>query len=286
MFDRRAGYGDYDNKYMFKIPFKANIQYTFSFQFYKQGQDLDLACVYTDGTSNAIIDNTINTWKKVIFTSAQNKTIKYIRAEYYSGEVYIDLDTFMVEENTTVTDYVPHQEQNLPFTLGTQRMCQGSYLADDGIHNVRKQAILDGTENWNTVASQNTENTSYFYCTKSDMKRGSSIKCTHFINRNTWNTDEDAIQSLTDNLIRIRISNDVANSVANFKQWLSENNVKIEYELATPETISYNVTQQAQYNAIKEAMSYYEQTNINSTSDEISAIIEANAVGDLNLIIS
>lgn len=220
------------------------------------------------------------------FTLTEPETIKIYFYPYGTDYSTPKIFKYQLEENSTPTSYVPHEEQNLPFTLGTQRLYEGSNLADNGIHNNRKQYTFTGQENWATNPNQNTENTSYFYMVKADMKAGSSIKCNYFVNRATWNTDQNAIQSVVDNSIRVRIDNNVANSLESFKTWLSNNNVIVEYELETEETETYNETQQAQYNAIKEAMSYYGQTNISSTSNEASAKIDATAIGDLNLVIS
>lgn len=56
----------------------------------------------------------------------------------------------------------------------------------------------------------------------------------------------------------------------------------IQYELAQPTTIAYNSTQQAQYEAIKNARSNADVTYITSTSDEEGFDMSVVAIGDIN----
>lgn len=106
-----AGYGDYDNKYMFKIDFEENTQYTFSFAINPSTMSGDMGFTYTDGTSTSAFEGvtlTANTWQNVSVTSAPNKTLKYVNARYQSGGALIDLNTFMVEKGSTATEYEPY----------------------------------------------------------------------------------------------------------------------------------------------------------------------------------
>ena len=114
-----AGYGDYDNKYMFKINWKENTQYTIAFDlFCLHVNGYGNICVeYTDGTFTEI-NGTYNAWTHKKITSASNKTIKYIHAYYRNNGTYIDLDTFMVYEGTTALPYTPYQEQTAQVSLG------------------------------------------------------------------------------------------------------------------------------------------------------------------------
>lgn len=105
------------------------------------------------------------------------------------------------------------------------------------------KVVLDGTENWVTLTTQKGDNTSYFYCTKTDMKKASSIICNQFKNRAVWSTDVEGIQSITDNLIRLRINTSRASTVSELKAWLAAQKeagtpVIVYYELATPQIIT------------------------------------------------
>ena len=52
----------------------------------------------------------------------------------------------------------------------------------------------------------------------------------------------------------------------------------IEYELAEEEIIPYSETQATQYNAIKQAKSYDDQTNISQTNDDLPFILDITAL--------
>lgn len=159
---------------------------------------------------------------------------------------------FQLEIGFEATPYIPYQEQKVTFPLGNQKLYEGSYLADDGIHHTRKQVVFDGTETgWYTLANQTGTNTSYFCIVKSDMKKASTLICDKFINRNVWNTDEEGIQSIIDNYIRLRINTSRASTVAELKTWLSNNPIRVEYELAEEETVPYTAAQQEALNLFK-----------------------------------
>ena len=54
----------------------------------------------------------------------------------------------------TATEYVDHQSQTVTFPLSEgQKLYEGSYLAEDGIHNTRKQYIFTGEEYITTIDS-------------------------------------------------------------------------------------------------------------------------------------
>ena len=197
------------------------------------------------------------------------------------------LKVFQLERNTEKTTSEEHKQQIIlfPFKKG-QRLMKGDYLTEDEIHHKRKQTVLDGTENWVTLTAQKGDNTSYFYCTKTDMKKASSIICNQFINRAVWSTDVEGIQSITDNLIRLRINTSRASTVAELKALLAAQKeagtpVLIEYELAEEEVESYTEAQKEAWKQIKNAKSYEGQTNIFST-DEICPIFEVIARKNLN----
>lgn len=227
-----------------------------------------------------------NTNKELAFTLDEDG---YIRFGF--NPIVESLAVFQLERNSTKTANEEHKEQAIifPFKKG-QRLMEGDYLAEDEIHHKRKQTVLDGTENWVTLTAQKGDNTSYFYCTKTDMKKASSIICNQFINRAVWSTDVEGIQSITDNLIRLRINTSRASTVSELKACLAAQKeagtpVLIEYELAEEEVEPYTEAQKEAWKQIKNARSYEGQTNIFST-DEISPNFEVTARRNLNAILN
>lgn len=177
------------------------------------------------------------------------------------------------EEGSTATSYVPHSEQNYPFTFSEgQRAMQGTQLLDDGIHNIRKQKILDGTENWVLYQS----NTHIFNLPVGNIK-ASLCKCSHFRGITQGISSIDYC-CLTNNY-GIYINNKDVSGLDEWKAYLAQqyaNNtpVVVEYLLADSaledNIIPYNETQQAQYNAMKQAKTYKDVTYITTESDELA----------------
>lgn len=173
----------------------------------------------------------------------------------------------MIEKGKVVTDYEPYKQQTEYFPLSEgQKLYKSSYLADNGIHHKRKQVVLDGTETgWYMLANQTGTNTSYFAIPKSDMKKASTLICDKFINRSVWNTDEEGIQSIIDNYIRLRINTSRASTVAELKTWLSNNPITVEYELAEEEIVPYTETQKEAWEKIKNMILYKGTNHISCT---------------------
>lgn len=143
---------------------------------------------------------------------------------------------FQVEYNVS-TDYVEHKEQNIQF-LTTKPLYKDCYLADDGIHYTRKQIVLDGSENWEVVASyqrkrfQLTLDNSKSYLTSQIP----NIICNYFKANSADNIYkgesgigfngkvmwiDDAYGSTIDGY-----------TLGQWKNWLANNPITLEYELA------------------------------------------------------
>lgn len=221
---------------------------------------------------------------------ASNKKTVDVSSAYYIRwfvQNTIDYDTLQLEVGSTATSYVEHKEQNLPFTLEQgQKAMQGTTLQDDGIHQKRKQVVFDGSEDENWTRSNSLE---LFYTgdIQDSAKANGDYLCNYFTKvapTATLQNGQTKYSSTTNTLLQFK--NTDITTVSAWREWLSTHNVIVEYELAEEEIIPYTQTQQAQYNAIKKAMSYDEQTNISSTSDELGMIIDAEAIQNINNVLS
>lgn len=238
--------------------------------------NINFTAIYEDGTSELLSANKKKDTNEFIvnFKTNKEKTLAYVTQKYTNSArtTIITEGTMILEGDYLNLDepYEIHQEQEIIFPLAEgQKLYEGSYLEKDGIHNKRKQIILNGTENWMTNESQQGENTSYFYETQSDMKIASNLISDKFIRRGTWGTDVEAISSVIDNYIRIRINTDRASTIDEFKKWLAENPVLVEYELAQEEIIPYTPEQQAVIDKI--LYTYKKVTNI-SVDNELATL--------------
>lgn len=188
-----------------------------------------------------------------------------------------------INKGTVAKAYEPYKQQTECFPLSEgQKLMEGSYLVDDGIHHSRKQVVLDGTETgWYTLANQTGTNTSYFCIPKSDMKKASTLICDKFINRNVWNTDEEGIQSIIDNLIRLRINTSRASTVAELKTWLSNNPIRVEYELAEEEIVPYTEDQKEAWEKLRHFTLFRGINNITSTANAKITYVRDNGLSDI-----
>ena len=157
-FSASAGYGDYDNKYMFKINWKENKQYTIQCSILNTSSQIinnyNIEVFYMDGTYNMIfLSNEQNKWLDFKFTTALNKTVKYITSAYYAGDRYLDLDTFMVYEGTEESSYEPYQANDYTFQTEPLRSLPNGVkdtIEADGIHRRVGRVVLDGSETINS----------------------------------------------------------------------------------------------------------------------------------------
>lgn len=239
----------------------------------------------------------------------------------------IKFDNLQVEEGSTATDYEPYgampspeypseiqnvegdvnvtvankektEQQSITFPLSEgQKLMQGDYLADDGIHHVRKQVELDGTEL--VKIEQQNDNFARAYTNKyNDMKNyeendnytpASNFICSHFESVSNYSLAKICV-ALNDQRIYITISKDIASTISEFKSYLAAQKqagtpVILEYELAEEEIEPYTEEQQEAYNQLKQLTAYEEETNIYSTN-EVGPVFTVTAVKDINSVIT
>lgn len=180
------------------------------------------------------------------------------------------------EKKGTATDYIEHEEQKIIFPLSQgQKMYYGDYLADDGIHHVRKQIELDGTESWNILnwSTPHTK-TTIFYSEALIAKRNNSIRLCNYFKRveNTaenLDKDEEYCLSAVTGAIYICISNEIATTGEQLNTWLAQKKQEgkpliAEYTLIEEEIDPYTEAQQEAYDKLNEIMTYYPVTNVYS----------------------
>ena len=222
----------------------------------------------------------IGTPAKTIQTSSTSLIAIYLGGK---GSTYNNYKIKIgINKGTVAKAYEPYKQQTECFPLSEgQKLMEGSYLADDGTHHKRKQVVLDGTETgWYTLANQTGTNTSYFCIPISDMKKASTLICDKFINRAVWNTDEEGIQSIIDNYIRLRINTSRASTVAELKTWLSNNPITVEYELAEEEIVPYTETQQEAWEKLRHFTLFRGINNITSTANAKITYVRDNGLSD------
>ena len=222
-----------------------------------------------DGSTGTYLKSisTNNTETLTIFTMP-NSGYFSIACSYSYQSVTVE-KLFVGKGEYTLEDYEEYKEQTAYFPLAEgQKLMEESYLADDGVHNKRTQIILNGTENivdyGNNLAYyiDNISPKGYTNPSKDNESSGIGL-CSHL----SWNFGSkdtpNGIRFQHNNGSRLYILLENTN-VTELKQWLSNNPITVEYELAEPKIIPYTAEQQEAWNKIRALTTYKNVTNISS----------------------
>lgn len=168
----------------------------------------------------------IGTPAKTIQTSSTSLIVIYLGGK---GSTYNNYKIKIgINKGTVAKAYEPYKQQTECFPLSEgQKLMEGSYLADDGIHHVRKQVVLTGTENWNLYLNK----TKTFKLSISPWSY--SGVCTHYQGIISSSFDVKTGIYLSGSAIVV-ISDPRFSTVEEFKTYLAE-----QYSAGTPVTFEY-----------------------------------------------
>ena len=299
--------GDVDNPFnLINYKYKENTAYTIRAMVKaasipeNSSGSLTFQLIYSDGTleMHFLRADQASNFTELRVVSASDKTLLRVAFSYgTSNQWYIDKSSIFITEGD-ITDYVEYKGQNYKFPLEEgQRLMLGDYLAEDGIHHVRKQIELDGTENWQLRYTNETN--SSFSC---NLAKGYPIKtdiqalCSNYKYFGTIDT-ASAIAYIEELGFALYYNKDSSSNtplyinssettLEAFKSYLAQQKeagtpVILEYELAEEEIEAYTPEQQEAYNKIVQtAKSYKNVTNIYSP-DPVSPVFEVNYRKDI-----
>lgn len=203
----------------------------------------------------------------------------YIQFQIQNNNYNTNKGQEQIEVNSVKTSYITHQEHNFIFPLGNEKLMLGDYLADDGIHHVRKQKILNGSETGWQEAFSGIEGVKNYSLPVSEMKTGNNgLGLSNYFINSYYNYSSGRVRfGWADTNVFFYVSENDFPTIESFKTWMSTHNVTIEYELAQEIVVPYTSSQQIAYNQIKQAISYEEQTNISGSSDGANPIFNVEA---------
>lgn len=239
--------------------------------------------LYINGKSQVSV-----TTKPKTYSIDEGDVINQISFFFKEGAVFDNLIIKpQLEYGTEATDYEPYKSQTETFPLAEgQKLYEGSYLADDGIHQTRKQYVITGQEDWKLYSSK-----THTFTMSLGLISGNGI-CTHYKNIGTTAFDVDTGIYLKKSNAAI-ISDTRFSTVEEFKTYLAE-----QYSMGTPiivecsmvkndfvtpiiEIIPYTEKQQEAWNKIKELYTYKNITNITSTADLDIVYVRDNGLSDM-----
>ena len=223
-----------------------------------------------DNSSTVIFSGAVTNVNTFIMTITENTTL-YMSVRRNDNTDWLDTDLLQLEWGQVSTDHEANHQKTITFPLGNEKMYQGSTLTDNGKQHIRKQIIFDGTEDGWSIGNTGTENFYYRYRYLSDRIAKQSSQTNDLCNRFTIasisssNTVE-GFYILADGEIRIRFG--TQKTIAEFKTWLAEHPLTIEYELAEPEIVPYTQAQQEAYDELQNLETYQYVNNIELIANE------------------
>ena len=182
----------------------------------------------------------------------------------------------MIARSDKEIPYKPYQEQKVDFPLSEgQKLMEGSYLASDGRHHLKKQVVFDGSddEGW---TSYSTKNGLAYRIPILNIKQIISttiiadLYCDYYTRTSQGKIYDEKIDygiCQRANQSQIIIRNKDILTLAEWKAWLSNNPITVEYELSEEEIVPYTTEQQEAWDKM-ESMKLYDGVNhIESTSE-------------------
>lgn len=203
------------------------------------------------------------------------------------------LITFAVTPNPDYTTEINNVEGNIIVTSSNsdntksntlifplqegQKLMQGDYLADDGIHHTRWQDVFVGSKNWDRVINMNGYSRFRQIISK-QSKNYNNSKCNYGKYYDlTFNYGSKGNYMIYDGS-EFYICDDEEVTLSDWKAKLTKENLIIEYELAQEIIEPYTPEQQQAYKKLLKMQSYYDVTNISGSSDNANPIITAEAL--------
>lgn len=214
-------------------------------------------------------------WIQFSFLTDINSSFDHIDFSYGTTAYWcLDMDSMEIYEGNTVREVPKSQVQTIIFPLAEgQKLYAGSYLAEDGIHNVRKQVVLDGSddEGWNYNGGSMSYNVSAFTVNISNLIsiENTDTKVRVMCNKTIGLSASEALKLQKYNVIAVITNKRIylcvqrssfSTSSSTLKTWLQSNPITVEYELAEEEIIPYTDEQQAAYNQLQN-LNLYEGIN-------------------------
>lgn len=218
--------------------------------------------------NNVVGTNEVSNNSATSLTITTGSSDKYLAVFYYNSnsdtltEQEI-LNSIQIEEGSTATDYIEHQEQTTLIDLnkydgsnniiGNYELCsigdvKDTLTIENGVAKITKnigKMIFNGNETW-SIGSQ-TYNGLHYFNTPSitDFKRGqtgitlNTFKASHFHYVPSANRSNLGGSYFINDMFLVFMN---FATIVDFKTWLSTHNAELYYVLATPETITLRGT--------------------------------------------
>ncbi|KFX58369.1 hypothetical protein KU40_04765 [Clostridium botulinum] len=183
-----------------------------------------------------------------------NSIITFVINNATPQDTSVEFSDIQIEEDTLNPVYEPYKEDKTEILLPSPHCGLPSGVSDvvdydknERIKNVDK-VVLNGSENWQISSNAPIQTiTVPFTLMLSNSVNAwnpfDNMLSDKFINKNTWNVDEEGISISTGNQLNIRILKSKLETpdVAGFKKWLQANPTTVYYQLDNPKTEKLNI---------------------------------------------
>ena len=220
--------------------------------------------LYADVSMDGVNDINLDADYEYVTKGAEISSITIAWNTQSQGGI-VTFSNISITEADEDNDFEESKKEEIIFPLAEgQKLYEGSYLAEDGIHNTRTQIKLLSSDDNFFVSALGTYQV--FGRTQKGIKQGSRLLSNYFKDYDSVNAIKDRVGIANNNSIdRIYVSNGISTTLDEFKDWLNKcenagRPVIVEYELATEEIIPYTTEQQAVIDKI--LYTYKNVTNI------------------------
>lgn len=241
------------------------------------------------GTTSPSFSTLNRIYNSPIFTDAIITKIGF----YFPENITIDT-TFIpsLELSNNISDYVEHKEQVLPLTLGNIELCKIGDYQDYFYKESNKWYLHKEIGKYtipNNIGGYNSGSNWYYIgigqFSNIKTNSGTEILCNYLQNINLAldaNINKSGIYNIGTHIVLRNID---LSSTSDYQTWISNN--KILYSLLeTPtDTEITDTTLISQLEAINNALSYEEQTNISGSSSGSNPIFDVEAYQSTKLIL-
>ena len=263
---------------------QPNTQYTLNFT---NSVDSKKGSILFYGKNKNFLSQ-LNISNNLTFTTSSDTY--FLRLDIYSSNDITpsNITNLQIEKGNQATIYEPYIGQDYHITLPTgMELCKiGTYqdyiYKEDGNWYLYKnigKVVLDENNNMTTYTYNNMLGVNFINALSTQCLRAVGV-CNYSNKVGQWSSNSIWIGVVDKNIYWLNILNLLnISTIEDFKTWIANNNVIIYYVLATPTTTEItDTTLIGQLEALKNATSYENQTNISQVNNDLPFILNVSAL--------
>lgn len=169
-----------------------------------------LSALYVDGSKEEVEDRILEADYEYVTSGKElsGMTLSWFTQNQGGIVTFSNISITEINENS---DFEESKKQTIifPFNQG-QKLMQGDYLADDGIHHTRKQIVFNGKEEWKLGGRQFDKCMTFYVYARDGNTRGAKI-CNLFKFDDMAYIDKKDTECITNNVLGRNFFNNYSN---------------------------------------------------------------------------